>query len=185
MASFNLQDYETVEQRIKRFYEAHPDGRIITEDLTTPQDRAVLTWRVKATIYLTADDQEKGLAKATGHAFEIDGQGMANKTSAWENAETSCIGRALGNMAMSGNRRASREEMEKVARANAPKRDWIGRAEALALVYDIAGLRKLYSEAVAAGADAETIEQVKKYGADIADGLPDSDGKSDRSKRGA
>lgn len=177
MAAFNLNDYETVEARIKRFYDAHPDGRIITEDLTTPQDRAVMTWRVKATIYLTAEDQEKNLAKATGHAFEIDGQGMANKTSAWENAETSCIGRALGNMAMSGNKKATREEMEKVARDNQPKRDWLGLAEGMALVYDLAGLRKLYSEAVAARADANIIEQVKKYGADLADGLPDSSGK--------
>jgi len=28
---FNLEDYETVEERIRRFYEDNPDGRIITE----------------------------------------------------------------------------------------------------------------------------------------------------------
>jgi len=87
MAQFNLADYETVEERIKRFYEAHPDGRIITEDLTTPLDRQVSTWRVKTTIFLTDADQERNLPKATGHAFEVDGSGGANKTSAWENAE--------------------------------------------------------------------------------------------------
>jgi hypothetical protein len=178
MAAFNPADYETVEARIRRFYEAHPDGRIITEDLTTPQDRAVSTWRVKTTIYLNADDQEKGLAKATGHAFEIDGQGMANKTSAWENAETSSIGRCLANMNLSGNKRASREEMEKVARANAPKRDWLAEAEALALVYNLDGLRKLYSEAVASRVDAKIIEQVKQLGNDLS-GSQDSNGKSD------
>jgi hypothetical protein len=178
MAAFNPADYETVEARIRRFYEAHPDGRIITEDLTTPQDRAVSTWRVKTTIYLNADDQEKGLAKATGHAFEIDGQGMANKTSAWENAETSSIGRCLANMNLSGNKRASREEMEKVARANAPKRDWLAEADALALVYNLDGLRKLYSEAVASRVDAKIIEQVKQLGNDLS-GSQDSNGKSD------
>lgn len=187
MAAFNLQDYATVAERLAQLKLEYPDYRIITEDMTTPQDRSVLTWRVKATLFLTSEDQERNLPKATGHAFEIDGQGMANKTSALENAESSAIGRCLmvAGWAMSKKGLASREEMEKVARANTPKRDWIGQAEALALVYDIAGLRKLYSEAVAAGADAKTIEQVKQYGADIADGLPDSSGKSDRSKRGA
>jgi len=179
MATFNPADYETVEERIKRFYLMAPDGRIITEHLTAPQDRAVLTWRVKATIYLTAEDQEKGVAKATGHAFEIDGQGMANKTSAWENAETSSIGRALANMALSGNKRASREEMEKVARANTPQRNWMAEADALALVYNLDGLRKLYSEAVAARALPEIVEKIKAYGNDLA-GSQDSDGKSGR-----
>jgi hypothetical protein len=28
---FNLDDYETVESRIKKFYELHPDGRITTQ----------------------------------------------------------------------------------------------------------------------------------------------------------
>ena len=31
MARFNLADYETVEDRIKKFYAAHEDGRIVTE----------------------------------------------------------------------------------------------------------------------------------------------------------
>jgi len=58
--------------------------------------------------------------KATGFAFEVDGQGMANKTSALENCETSAIGRALANAGFSGNKRTSREEMEKVARGVTP-----------------------------------------------------------------
>ena len=32
----------------------------------------------------------------TGHAFEKDGSSFINKTSYLENAETSCVGRALG-----------------------------------------------------------------------------------------
>ena len=31
MARFNLDDYETVESRIKKFYEQNPDGRIVTK----------------------------------------------------------------------------------------------------------------------------------------------------------
>jgi hypothetical protein len=170
MAAFDLSKYATVAERMAQLKIDHPDYRIITEDLTTANDRAVLTWRVKATLFLTAEDQEKNLAKATGHAFEIDGQGMANKTSALENAESSAIGRCLmvGGYAMSKDNLASREEMEKVARANAPKRDWLAEADALALVYNLDGLRKLYSEAVANRVDAKIIEQVKQLGNDIA-----------------
>ena len=47
-------------------------------------------------------------------SFEIDGTGMANKTSALENAETSAVGRALAQAGYSGSRRTTREEMAKV-----------------------------------------------------------------------
>lgn len=120
MAQFNLEDYETVEERIRRFYEKYEDGRIITENVTTPADRASGIWVVKTYIYLSTGDQAAELPKSTGYAFEVDGQGMANKTSALENCETSSIGRALANMNMSGNKRTSRSEMEKVARGVTP-----------------------------------------------------------------
>jgi hypothetical protein len=42
MAHFNLNDYEPVEQRIKRFYKDYKDGRIITDNITTAQDFLVL-----------------------------------------------------------------------------------------------------------------------------------------------
>lgn len=178
MAAFNPADYETVSERIKRFYADHPDGRIVTKNLTTEQDRLASTWVVQAKIYIlnpqfdNDDVFEQYVVKATGLAFEVDGQGMANKTSALENAETSAIGRALANANYSGDKRASREEMEKVNRAS--KRDWVAEAEALVAKNDIAGLRRLYGEAVANKADAKTIEQVKNYGANVANGSQDS-----------
>lgn len=117
MARFNLDDYETVEQRIARFYADNPAGRIITEYITTESDRARGQWIVRASVYTDAADDQP---KATGLAFEVDGQGMANQTSALENAETSSIGRALANAGYSGNKRASREEMQKVQRGVTP-----------------------------------------------------------------
>ena len=72
MPRFNLNDYETVEERIRRFYDENPDGRIETENLTTPVDRSVATWVVRASIFLTAGDQANRLPKATGLAFEVD-----------------------------------------------------------------------------------------------------------------
>lgn len=186
MAAFNPADYETVAERIKRFYADYPEGRIITKNQTTKQDRLASTWVVKASIFIPnwqfADESkylEQYVLKATGLAFEVDGQGMANKTSALENAETSAIGRALANAGYSGDKRASREEMEKAQRANAPKRDWLAEADALALVYNLDGLRKLYSEAVANRVDAKIIEQVKQLGNDLA-GSQDSSSEPSR-----
>lgn len=120
MVRFNLDDYETVEQRIARFYRDNPDGRIVTSDCTTDADRERKTWRVKGSIFLSAEDQKLELVKATGYAFEVDGTQGANQTAALENAETSAIGRALANAGYSGNKRTTREEMEKVSRGVGP-----------------------------------------------------------------
>lgn len=118
--AFNLDDYETVESRIKRFYEDNPSGRLITHNLTTVADREQKMWVTQSWVYLTPDDQANDLPKATGLAFEIDGVGMAQKFAALETCETSSLGRALANAGYSGDKRTSREEMEKVQRGNAP-----------------------------------------------------------------
>lgn len=166
MPKFDLSQYETVETRINRFYEMHPDGRIITEDLTTDADRQNKVWRVKTTIYLTDGDQAAGLPKATGHAFEIDGQGMANQQAALENCETSSIGRALANMNLSGSKRPSREEMEKATRV-ANKADWLLEASKLD---SVDGLRRLYIKAQKQGATKDELAEIKKKADDLTTG---------------
>lgn len=161
MARFNLDDYETVEERIRKFYEAHPDGRIITENLTTTADRSVSTWVVKASIFLTAGEQANNLPKATGLAFEVDGEGMAQKTAALETCETSAIGRALANANYSGSKRASRTEMEKAARGvepKPPKRNWVAEADKLT---SVDGLRWLYAQAKAENATEDQLERIQ------------------------
>ena len=175
MAQFNLQDYETVEERLRRLYDAHPDARVITKNLTTLQDRQVSTWVVQAEIWLPTwtlptdavsyVESNGWYLKAAGLAFEIDGSGMTQKANALETCETSSIGRALANMNMSGSKRASRTEMEKAQRGITPKptRNWDKEAEALALVYNIDGLRALYSEAQASQASAESLENIKGW----------------------
>lgn len=122
MANFNLADYETVEERLRRFWadEANSDARIVTLNHTTPADRSVGMWVIETRIYLSAADQQANLPKATGWAYELDGGKGANLTSALENCETSSIGRCLSNMNYSGNKRASREEMAKVAKGRSP-----------------------------------------------------------------
>jgi hypothetical protein len=158
---FNLDDYETVESRIKRFMETNEDGRLVTELITDPllQEKPII-WVVKSYAYLSAGDQAAGLPKATGYAFEVDGTGGANATAALENAETSSLGRCLANLSMSGNKRASREEMEKVVRSEANvNRNWTAEASKLT---DVDALRLLWAEAKAAKAPQKTLDQIKE-----------------------
>jgi len=165
MAQFNLNEYETVEERHARALAEYPDIRCVIVNHTTPQDRAVGTWVVEARVYLNAEDQERELPKATEWAFEVDGVGMANKTSALENACTSALGRSL-RWALGGSKGPSKQEMEKVARGQAPKlpsRDWLSEADALGK--DIDKLRLLYSEAKTAKASEEVLARIKELAA--------------------
>jgi hypothetical protein len=119
MANFDLNNYETVEDRHARALEQYPDLRCVIHNHTTPNDRAQGMWVVEAQVFLNAEDQAADLPKAVEWAFEVDGVGMANKTSALENACTSALGRSL-RWALGGSKGPSREEMAKVARAVAP-----------------------------------------------------------------
>ena len=105
---FNLEDYETVEERLVKFWKDHPDGQIHTKVLEHTASRFI----VEASIYRTEADARPwttGLAEET-----IQGRGV-NATSALENCETSAIGRALANAGYATKgKRASREEMSKV-----------------------------------------------------------------------
>lgn len=83
-----LKDYILVNDRIMKFYEKYPDGRIITDIVSWEEGRIIM----KATIYR---DYESDKALATGHAYEQEGSTYINKTSALENCETSAVGRAL------------------------------------------------------------------------------------------
>jgi hypothetical protein len=106
---FNLEDYETVEERLIKYWKDHPDGQIHTRLLNQDSGRFI----VIAEIYRTEADSRPwttGLAEET-----VQGRGV-NATSALENCETSAIGRALANAGYATKgKRASREEMTKVA----------------------------------------------------------------------
>jgi hypothetical protein len=108
---FNLEDYETVEERLAKFWKEHPDGRITTEVIEHTLQRFI----VKAAIYRTEVDAHPW---TTGFAEETVSTRGVNSTSALENCETSAIGRALANAnyATKG-KRPSREEMAKVNQA--------------------------------------------------------------------
>lgn len=145
MANFNLNDYETVDERLRRFKKDWPESQITTELVDQVGNVGATRWVVKASIWR---DRGTDRPDATGYAFEVDGAGMANKTSALENGETSAIGRALANLGYSGNKRATREEMEKVQREEARQADLKAWGENL-LNFEKAGDR----EKVQAGMD--------------------------------
>jgi hypothetical protein len=157
---FNLEDYETVEERLSKFWKEHPDGRISTTLIEHTLQRFI----VQAAIYRTEVDAHPW---TTGFAEETVSTRGVNATSALENCETSAIGRALANAnyATKG-KRPSREEMAKVNQAQPkpftekladkitmPVEDdvWTVKAvapaasaaEAVALVQDVLGATKI------------------------------------------
>jgi len=83
MPQFNLDEYELVEDRIRAFYNDHPDGRIVTYEMTTDDDRAKGYFVVRAEVFIDHDDQHARCPKATGLAFEIEGGAGANRTAAF------------------------------------------------------------------------------------------------------
>ena len=112
--AFDLSNYETVESRLARFWEAHPDGRVRTQMLNYTGDACVFY----AELYAHKDDKDP---VATGWAEEIKTDRGVNATSFVENCETSAIGRACANFVFATQgKRPSREEMAKVSRTENP-----------------------------------------------------------------
>ena len=56
MAKFNLENYETVEDRLKIFWKDNPDGRIETEIVHITTDGTCVT--IKAELYKELNDLE-------------------------------------------------------------------------------------------------------------------------------
>jgi len=108
--AFNLQDYEPVEDRLRRFWEDYPEGRIFT-DLVHNENGQVI---IKAYLFKNALDQTPW---ATGYAEERVTERGINATSYVEVCETSALGRALANANYAAKgKRPSREEMQKAER---------------------------------------------------------------------
>ena len=109
---FDLSNYETVEQRLVRFWAAYPNGRVYTSMMNYTGDSCVFYCELYA-------DKEDKVPVATGYAEEIKSDRGVNATSFVENCETSAIGRAITNcplQAPASGPRPSRNEMQKVER---------------------------------------------------------------------
>ena len=105
---FDLNNYETVHERLARWWAAYPDGQILTS--IHHYDGDVVVFRCEGL-------DGTGKIIATGYAEEIRNSSPVNKTSFLENAETSSVGRMIQNSPIAASKeRPSREEMEKVVR---------------------------------------------------------------------
>jgi hypothetical protein len=107
-----FEDYVPVAERLEKFYERFPNGRITTAIVEHNLETGFVL--IRAEVFRTQDDAQPA---ATGHAFEVRGESYVNKTSYIENAETSSVGRALALLGFEVKRGiASREELQKTAR---------------------------------------------------------------------
>ena len=154
MARFDLSNYSTVAERIDKFWEKYPDGRIHTEIVHFEADQVV----IKAEIYTRIDDE---MPTTVDYAEERPDTSPVNRVSFVENCATSAIGRALADLGgeFTGAKRPSREEMAKVQRHE--DRDWLAEAGS---VGDVQQLRVLWAQAKQAGADKETLSKLVDLG---------------------
>jgi hypothetical protein len=107
---FNLNDYETVDERIHNFYGKYPDGAIITELVSNDEEKGVVIF--KAYVYRTYIDVK---ASSVGYARGSRKDRGVDAAFWLENCESSSIGRALANLAFSAKgKRPSSLEMAKV-----------------------------------------------------------------------
>ena len=155
MARFDISQYSTVAERIDKFWEKFPNGRILTDIVHFSSEQVV----VQAGIYL---DREDSRPVTTDFAEERPDTSPVNRVSMVENCTTSAIGRALADLGgeFTGSKRPSAEEMQKVARHENRQaaRDWLAEAKEL---QDVDALRLLWAEASKAGASPELLGQVK------------------------
>ena len=108
--AFDLSLYETVAQRLERFWTAFPHGQIVTNMMH--YDASTVIFRCEAF-------DNDGRLISTGWAEEVLGSSPVNKTSFLENCETSSVGRCVSNSGLGHTgERASMEEMSKVNRVN-------------------------------------------------------------------
>jgi hypothetical protein len=140
--AFNLSDYQTVQERIEIFWKIHPNGRIVNK-LIRFDEKTVI---VRCSVWKDTHEVAWKEPDAVDYAQEPITEKGINATSALENCTTSATGRALsllGGELSPSKARASRTEMEKVARS----RDWDAelnnantRSQCLALLNDAKAL---------------------------------------------
>jgi hypothetical protein len=133
--AFNLDDYQTVAERLDQAIKDHPDLRIVTSlEHVERIDGRPVHYIFKAEMWLGT------ILLSTGWADEIVGSSHITKTNGLEVCETSAIGRCLANAGYQGKKdandnpaktRPTREEMQKAQRYEKAEREQIKAAKPL------------------------------------------------------
>lgn len=162
--AFDLADYQTVQERIEIFWRNYPNGRIVNK-IVKLDDKGVV---VRCSVWRNPGEDKWLPADAVDFAHENITERGINATSYIENATTSATGRALsllGGELSPSKKRASRSEMEKMAR----NRDWVKESN---MTHDLDACRNLLNQAKAAGAPQNIIETITARGIWLKENAP-------------
>ena len=94
--------YKTVALRVSEFRQAHPNYTIASSVVVADDEKVVIKTEIL---------DESSRVISTGFAEEVRSASRINKTSAFENAETSAVGRALAFFGLAGSEIASADEV--------------------------------------------------------------------------
>ena len=156
--SFNLSDYQTVQERTEIFWRLYPSGRIICE-LVRADEKEII---IKCSVWKYDTNQ---LPDVTDFAQEPITEKGINATSAVENCSTSATGRALsllGGELSPSKKRASASEMSKRGRVLLAQAQEAFRNEQLN------ELRELYTESKESAVDPVIVAQILTLGSSLA-----------------
>jgi hypothetical protein len=161
-----LDNYEPVADRISKFWDKYPNGRLHTEIVLINETEIV----IKASAYT---DREDTRPAAIDFAQETRGSSNINKQSFIENCSTSALGRVLATLNFQPKKdgkaiRPSREEMKAVSRASVDEsKDLLNRATVEALAGNLEALRGIYKEAQSAKLSAEDLKKIADLAASL------------------
>jgi hypothetical protein len=122
--AFDLSNYETVEDRLVRWWAAYPQGRVRTTLYNYTGDTCVFYTELYAN---SSDDHPI----STGYAEEVKSDRGVNSTSFVENCETSSIGRAIANCPIAHQGHGPRPSRTEMAKVESQSRAVLGSGQAV------------------------------------------------------
>ena len=161
-----LDNYEPVADRIAKFWDKYPNGRLHTEIVLINETEIV----IKASAFT---DREDTRPAAIDFAQETRGSSNINKQSFIENCSTSALGRVLATLNFQPKKdgkaiRPSREEMKAVSKASTQQtRDYLSLATVEALAGNLEALRGIYKEAKDAGVEEADLKKISDLAASL------------------
>lgn len=161
-----LDNYEPVADRIAKFWDKYPNGRLHTEIVLINETEIV----IKASAFT---DREDPRPAAIDFAQETRNSSQINRQNFIENCSTSALGRVLATLNFQSKKdgkavRPSREEMKAVSKASTTQtKDLLSLATVEALAGNLEALRGIYKQAQAAGLEADDLKKIADLAASL------------------